>query len=45
MIVYLFIDFQKSEFKIITLCRVCVVPPSSYYPLAQATDAGPHVSP
>jgi len=38
---YHFIDCQKAEFKIKTLCRVCEVATSSYYTWASATAAGP----
>lgn len=41
MRVYRFIDEQKAEFAIKTLCAVCGVPRSSYYDWAAANAAGP----
>ena len=41
MKIYHFIDCQKAEFKITTLCRVCEVATSSYYAWASAEAAGP----
>ena len=41
MKIYHFIDCQKAEFAITTLCRVCEVATSSYYTWAGAEAAGP----
>ncbi len=41
MRVYRFIDEQKADFNITTLCRVCEVPRSSYYDWATAHAWGP----
>jgi len=38
---YRFIDCQKAEFKVKTLCRVCEVATSSYYAWAAAEACGP----
>lgn len=41
MKVLAFIDSQKTEFDVKTLCKVCEVPRSSYYDWAAARAAGP----
>lgn len=41
MRIYAFVDAQKAEFKITTLCRVCEVSTSGYYDWAERTLAGP----
>ncbi|MGH2697309.1 MAG: IS3 family transposase, partial [Actinomycetota bacterium] len=41
MRVYRFIDCQKADFDVKTLCRVCEVSRSAYYAWAGADDAGP----
>ncbi|MGH7745155.1 MAG: IS3 family transposase [Acidimicrobiales bacterium] len=42
MRVYRFIDEQKADFDVKTLCRVCEVPRSSYYDWADAHAGGPN---
>jgi transposase InsO family protein len=39
--VFAFIDSQKTEFELKTLCEVCEVPRSSYYDWVAAVAAGP----
>lgn len=41
MRVFAFVDRQKAEFKITTLCRVCRVSTSGYYDWAARRAAGP----
>ncbi|MGH9070839.1 MAG: IS3 family transposase [Acidimicrobiales bacterium] len=41
MRVYRFIDEQKADFAIKTLCKVCEVPRSSYYDWAERNATGP----
>ena len=41
MRVYHFIDSQKAEFDVATLCRVCGVSRSTYYDWRTAQAAGP----
>ena len=41
MKLYVFVDAQKTDFKITTLCRVCNVSTSGYYDWAARLTAGP----
>ncbi len=41
MRLYAFVDAQKTDFKIATLCRVCEVSPSGYYDWASRVAAAP----
>lgn len=41
MRVYHFIDSQRADFDVLTLCRVCEVSRSAYYDWRAAQAAGP----
>jgi hypothetical protein len=39
--IYAFVDAQKTDFTITTLCRVCDVSSSGYYDWAERVAGGP----